>query len=148
MSFRSTKVLFALIAFLLLPNSSMAFDREKCEMVTDGYIFKWPYKILGFITQLNECALIDGFQIEIGAYYSDHVYGIQSDLSKGGGEEIDKLAKFVGCPPEYYPKFTEMVLTNKVDIFCNGDLLPRTVMLNLYKKVSEDDVLKNVCKRN
>lgn len=133
---------------LFLSQVGFCYNSYQCdEAAKTTYGYGWLFKTVGVITQLNECALIGGLKIETGGYYQAKKPLIDSDVKNGGGENLDKLGKFMGCDDASLPDFSELVVSNKESIFGSGDYQPRTIMLNIYEKIDKDEKLKSACKR-
>lgn len=142
--------IFLALLLLLFSHPSYPYNSHQCDEVADTlYGYKWFYKVFGMITQLNECALIDGIKIETGGYYQAKKAMIDSDVRRNvDGENLDKFGIFVGCEKSDLQAFSALVISNKDEIFGKDfEHQPRTVMLNLYKKLDSNEKLKVSCKR-
>lgn len=143
--FKKTAVVFCIVVVSI---ASFAYNHYKCKEVADTlYGYGWLYRVVGAITQTNECALVEGLKIETGEYYHAYQKEIDSDVAKGHGPSLDKFGKFIGCEDESLMKFAKTIVENQDFIFSRGENIPRKVMLNIYKKIDEDPKLRELCHR-
>lgn len=144
------KKILIFIVCLFSAKVGYCYNKYQCNEITKTlYGYGWLYKTIGMITQLNECALMDGLKIETGGYYQAKKLLINSDVQKGGGSNLDKLGQFIGCDDSSLPDFAKSVVANKEFIFGKDfdEYQPRTVMLNIYEIIEKDYKLKAACKR-
>lgn len=146
----SNNIVMSILVFsitTIFSHSIMAGNKQCDEVMDTLYGYKWFYKVFGVITQLNDCALIDGLKIEMGSYFAAKRDEIASDIKQGGGEGLNKLGLYMGCNDENLSKFSKMVNANQNYILGdNFENQARTVMLRIRQKINEDDKLKDSCK--
>lgn len=139
---------FSLLSFgILLSSCATSSTKHRCELQMESlYGYKYFYKAFGVITQLNDCAIVDGIAPEIGAYYGARRAGVVSNLDSNGGGSLDAMGRYMGCPKEQLPLFTKVVI-EKRDLIFGKDLenSDRAVTLKMAEVVRADEALSQLC---